>query len=261
MFKKNCVFVLLFVLIVPCFSQEKIPSVIERLKALEEANYKLREENFGLKEKILELEAKKLGELEQKIEQRILTNSLKQLELALKQLELETKAACDKNRELIERITKLEQQTTYRLVYTNDFEKDAAGWSFTGRSQAGDNNTILGGYKQTAATAFYRDFDLSAYVFSSIRVRLIYYFVDTWDGESGYVDWNGVRMFSETNVYTNHLVPLVGTGEWKDRSKMVEFEIPATDSKKIFRLAAGSTLDQGAADESFGIDNVEIWIR
>jgi hypothetical protein len=146
----------------------------------------------------------------------------------------------------------------FRMVYRDDFQSAATGWSMTTRSACGDA-TILGGYNVTAGTSFYRDFDLTGISHTEVMVRLTYYHLDSWDGEYAYVQVGGVAVHSRAQIQSaSGLTNICGITN-------VDYVIPVegriTHSGNTLRVLVGSTLDQGATDESFGIDNVEIWVR
>lgn len=88
-------------------------------------------------------------------------------------------------------------------------------------------------------------------------VRLVYYAIDTWDGELAYAGadnsfWSMTyfHQFGEQNLGGNGI---------SDRFTNVELKTPHTGN--TIRVYAGSRLNEGATNESFGIDNVEIWVR
>ncbi len=151
----------------------------------------------------------------------------------------------------------------FRLVYRDDFQSAATGWSMTTRSSAAAS-TILGGYNVTSNTSFYRDFDLTGIAHTEVLVKLTYYAIDSWDGERAYVNVSNGTAIVPAVWYMSIVnsdpgrVNTVG-GEWPDGTYHVQLQTSHTGNS--LRVTAGSTLDQGATDESFGIDNVEIWVR
>nr|VFK37525.1 MAG: MAM domain-containing protein, meprin/A5/mu [Candidatus Kentron sp. SD] len=144
----------------------------------------------------------------------------------------------------------------FRLVLKDDFETNATGWSMTTRTTF-NGTTILGGYGVSAGTSFHKDFDLSGIPHKEVMVRLVYWAIDSWDGELGYAGADN-SVWSMAYVYTWGGGNLGGRGT-PDHFSNVELKTPHTGNS--IRVFAGSRLDQGATDESFGIDNVEIWVR
>lgn len=147
----------------------------------------------------------------------------------------------------------------YRMVYRDDFQSAATGWSMTTRSACGDA-TILGGYNVTAGTSFYRDFDLTGIAHTEVMVRFTLYLIDTWDGEAVYSQVGGIGVFSRT-----HSANLTGTTEICGLAGYTEMALPVegriSHSGNTLRVLVGSTLNEAASNESFGIDNVEVWVR
>nr|VFK33088.1 MAG: hypothetical protein BECKMB1821G_GA0114241_11373 [Candidatus Kentron sp. MB] len=144
----------------------------------------------------------------------------------------------------------------FRLVLKDDFETSAAGWSMTTRTSF-NGTKILGGYGVTAGTSFYKDFNLSGIPHKEVMVRLVYHAIDSWDFELAYAGvgnsvWSMVHrvFFGGTNV---------GGNSYSDHFSNVELKTPHTGN--TIRVYAGSRLNEGATNESFGIDNVEIWVR
>nr|VFK11846.1 MAG: MAM domain-containing protein, meprin/A5/mu [Candidatus Kentron sp. LPFa] len=144
----------------------------------------------------------------------------------------------------------------FRLVLKDDFETSAIGWSMTTRTTF-NGTKILGGYGVSAGISFHKDFDLSGIPHKEVMVRLVYWAIDSWDYELGYAG-AGNSVWSMTYAYTWEGGNL-GRGGWGDHFSNVELKTPHTGNS--IRVFAGSKLDSAATDESFGIDNVEIWVR
>jgi len=146
----------------------------------------------------------------------------------------------------------------FKLVYREDFESNATGWLNNTRTTCG-SATILGGYNVFAGGNVYKDYDLTGIAHTEVMVKLTYYFIDTWDGESAYIQVGGINTYYKSHLGTAAALSNicgVATGE----------HVAATESRishtgNSLRVLVGSTLDQAASDESFGIDNVEIWVR
>ncbi|MDD5091440.1 MAG: hypothetical protein PHQ23_11065 [Candidatus Wallbacteria bacterium] len=145
----------------------------------------------------------------------------------------------------------------FRLVYRDDFQSGAAGWSMTNRSTLGPC-TMLGGYNTFSIGSFYRDFDLTGITHTEVLVRLDYWLIDSWDGEQAYVEIGGIRAWNQFANQTDG-GPDIGGGVWRDMVQAVEGRISHTGN--TLRVLVGSTLNQTPDDESFGIDNVEVWVR
>lgn len=150
----------------------------------------------------------------------------------------------------------------WKLVYRDDFESSASGWSMTTRTACNSAN-MLGGYNTTAGTSFNKSFDLSSFPHTDVKVELDYYAIDSWDGEIAYVYLSGsnVNKIWKLNISggDSGRINVCGNASYSDG--VYHAELSGTHTANTVTVYAGSTLDQAANDESFGIDNVEIWVR
>lgn len=147
----------------------------------------------------------------------------------------------------------------YKLVYRDDFESDANGWSMTTRTTFAGAN-ILGGYGVTAGTSFYKDYDLTGVTHTEVMVRLTYYAIDSWDNEWAYVRAGDFGVWHRTLQFNNPGRQNVGgNGTYTDNTYSAEVKI--SHSANSLRVLAGATLNEASTNESFGIDNVEVWVR
>ena len=110
------------------------------------------------------------------------------------------------------------------------------------------------------------DIDLDTYAIDHTEawVELEYMALDSWDGEFMYIKLDGSAVWSVAQ--NNHSSTYGEVCGWDrgyygsyDSMHEVSEVISHTDSE--IQLIAGSTLNQAATDESFGIDNVWMWIR
>ena len=155
----------------------------------------------------------------------------------------------------------------WRLVYRDDFESGANGWS-PGNGTTIAGTLILGGYNVAGkGVTLSKYFDLTGIPHTQIKVELDYYAIDSWDGEWAYV-WAA----GNTIVTTARRVIWAQRINQTDPGRANFGGSPATDgiyhavltgphSDNSLGVTAGSTLDQGLTDESYGIDNVEVWVR
>jgi hypothetical protein len=87
--------------------------------------------------------------------------------------------------------------------------------------------------------------------------------LDSSDGEQGYVLVDGAKVWTQTlnncgnsvsNNYCGNPPPCHGDTLYKPTATVAH-------TAKTLVFGAGSTLDQPPSDESFGIDNVIVWIK
>jgi len=151
----------------------------------------------------------------------------------------------------------------WTTLFSDDFETGVdSGWSYASTYTCGDWSTILGGYGLLAGGEVYNDIGLGGISHTEARVEIRYLKLDSWDGELAYVQVDGTDIWT-ANLYYNEGEEMCGwnrgyEGSYDDYHDITE-TVAHTASSLL--LLAGSTLDQDATDESFGIDNVLVWIR
>jgi len=153
----------------------------------------------------------------------------------------------------------------WTLIFDDDFTAGAdPGWSLTRTYSCGLWGSMLGGYGIISGGSF--DIDLSTYAIAHTETwtYLHYMALDSWDGETGYVQVDGTTEWSL--AINNHSTSLSEVCGWNrgyygsfDSRQRVNFQ--AAHSASTLTLTAGSTLDQDPSDESFGVDDVYVWIR
>ena len=147
----------------------------------------------------------------------------------------------------------------WRLVYRDDFQSSASGWSMTTRTNCG-GATILGGYNVTSGTTVSKSFDLSSFPHTEIRVELDYYVIDSWDGERAIVRVTGSNVNKAWyQDFGYHGAENTCGAGWNDA--VYHVVMSGTHTGNTATVHAQAILDGLPNDESFGIDNVEIWVR
>lgn len=177
----------------------------------------------------------------------------------------------------------------WKLAYRFDFENGTQGWvgntTTTGTTTAtltnSGRNAVSGGMGagnyiltnccasgNTRNTVFKRSIDLTNIAHSEVMIRVTYYYIDSWDGgnERG---WFGIAP-SQASVPTLMWSQLHDAGwnfdtNWHGSSSYADISLTADgqirNSSNIFWLFVGSNLGDNPSDESFGVDNVEVWVR
>ena len=153
----------------------------------------------------------------------------------------------------------------WTLVFSDDFEAAPdPGWSLSARYSCGAWSTLLGGYGNIAGGEIDILIDTMGVSHTEAWVELEYLALDSWDGERAYVTADGTTLFSRNQ--NNHSAAYSEVCGWNrgtvgsyDSSWTVDATLAHTAGD--LELVAGSTLDQGATDESFGLDDVALWVR
>lgn len=150
------------------------------------------------------------------------------------------------------------------LVFRDDFQANANGWNLAARTNIG-GATILGGVGTAGiGTTLTRNFDLTGIPHTQIKVELDYYAIDSWDGEFAFVFATGAAG-SSRNIWAQRINQTdpgrlnFGGGAWTDG--VYHALLTGSHAANILTVSAGCTLNQASNDESFGIDNVEVWVR
>ena len=145
-------------------------------------------------------------------------------------------------------------------VFANDFDTTGpdAGWSAAATSSCG-GDMLLGGYGNIAWGTLQITVDTDAHAHTEARVATEYWAIDSWDNETGWIDIDGTNLWFDVLVHTNAPGYVCGTTSWGDQT--VDIDQTITHSASTLFYSAGSNLDQGSADESFGVDDVLVWIR
>ena len=153
----------------------------------------------------------------------------------------------------------------WTLMFADDFESTPdAGWSTSATYACGAWSTLLGGYGNTAGTEIDIIVDLYAVPHTEAWVELEYIALDSWDGELAYVSADGTTLFSQSQ--DNHSTAYAEVCGWNrsfegsyDSTWTIDDTLSHTDDD--LELIAGSTLNQDPYDESFGVDDVMVWVR
>ena len=150
-------------------------------------------------------------------------------------------------------------------VFSDDFESAPdPGWSISSRYTCGAWSTLLGGYGNMAGGEIDILIDIHGVTHTEAWVALEYMALDSWDGELSYVTADGTTLFSQTqNNHSNAYSEVCGWNRGYNGSYDSSWTIDQTlgHTAGDLELIAGSTLDQSATDESFGLDDVELWVR
>ena len=153
----------------------------------------------------------------------------------------------------------------WTLVFSDDFSGGAySGWSTTTTYSCGAWGDMLGGYGVIAGGTL--DVDASTYAIAHTEawVTLDYIALDSWDGETAWVALDGTTMWSAgLDNHSSSYAEVCGwdRGYYGSYDSKWPFDETVSHSAASVNILAGSTLNQAATDESFGLDNVDAWIR
>ena len=149
----------------------------------------------------------------------------------------------------------------WTLVIADNFESDSpASWSAGKVSACGKFGKILGGADQFGAGATTTK-TVGAPVHTTAKLTMNYIRIDTWDNEHGFVKVDGVQVWTAKGFYLSF-----SSGTWECGGKYITDESwdvawTGAHSAKTIAVTATSDLNEAADNESFGIDNVVVWVK
>jgi hypothetical protein len=173
----------------------------------------------------------------------------------------------------------------WRLVSRDDFETGTDGWIMTTATSSAPvfgatrvnsffKNTLLSNsFGPSNQLLFKKTFSFPSLNFTEVMVRFSYFFIDSWDNEQG------VLGFSDNPISTKYIPIWSYNASHRifDNNEAFDINFTLTERNSTemivsgiaffriegqrFTLAFGATLDELPFDESFGIDNVEVWVR
>ena len=158
-------------------------------------------------------------------------------------------------------------------VFVDDMNPPDSGWSLQTTTICGIWGQILGGYGVISGGSINNTISTLGVPHSEVWVEFDYIALDSWDFSStgmgpdfGYANFNSTSILQ---VDFNNHVSIYGQvcGWWRPN-----YPVGSYDSRLYvssiqqgfyddFLLTIGSTLNQGPYDESFGFDDVYVWVR
>lgn len=100
--------------------------------------------------------------------------------------------------------------------------------------------------------------DLEGLPHAEARVKLRYFSLDSWDDETGVVRVDGSEVWQQT-WNASEGIHLCGSGNYVDRRADIDATLDHTQD--TLQLMGTANLNDGASDESFGMDDLEVWVR
>jgi hypothetical protein len=153
----------------------------------------------------------------------------------------------------------------WTLIFMDDFETSVdSGWSISSTYTCGSWGELLGGYGIIAGGEIDIDLDCYGIGHSEGWVDVDYAALDSWDGETAYVEVDSTTIDSwSQNNHSSTYGEVCGwdRGYYGSYDSLHTVSEIFTHSDDSMTLIVGSTLDQGATDESFGISEAWMWIR
>jgi len=150
----------------------------------------------------------------------------------------------------------------WALAYHDDFEQDTNGWNTNLTSSCDGIDHHIAGHCKEVGGEVKKTFDgLPEHKF--VRVQARYHFLDSWEGETAFAKINDKTVWTDTNdvrgMHPNALNACGGDHPDLKMSVPIDVTVPHTGSS--ITVSFGSSLDEHPCNESFGVDDVMVFVR
>jgi hypothetical protein len=151
----------------------------------------------------------------------------------------------------------------WALHSLEDFEEVGVdGWSHGEITECGGHR-LLGGHCVENGNDLTKTF-INLPPHSQIRVVAKYMFIDSWDGETGFLKLDNrpvwLESYNHSHGDSKHGINICGNETPERRfGRSIDVTIPHNGNQVT--LTFGATTDEHSCDESFGIDSVMIFVR
>jgi len=159
----------------------------------------------------------------------------------------------------------------WRLVASETFDSATTGWSAGNTlTTCGSYGAILGGFGVLANATTTKTYQWATVAHTQARLELDYIKIDSWDGEIASVLFAGSSVWSKAFCSCNQSCASSGglcggaavcgmSSSAEERREHVSATV--THSTSTVAVSGKSTVDQSSNDESWGLDNIYIWVR
>ena len=133
-------------------------------------------------------------------------------------------------------------------------------------SHCGDGNMFLGGHCRAGGEHEISKSFAGLPLHKELRISARVHFIDSWDGEAAYMSIDGQTVWTSAKTARRNdagstTVSLCGDKLLADAvlGKRIDIVVPHDEPAALIRF--GTFLDQHACDESFGIDDVALYVH
>lgn len=161
---------------------------------------------------------------------------------------------------------KIRSVNQWKLVFEEDFSESVSGWSKNILTECGGVK-MLGGYCQFGSGEVLKTIEKLP-EHKQLRIEATFHFIDAWHGESGFMRLNNGKDKEMQYAWIENYNSFEGAnginvcgGHWPEGkfSVPINFSIPHKDDS--IKIGFGSTTEQDACDQSFGVSGIRIYIR
>lgn len=162
---------------------------------------------------------------------------------------------------------KLQNYEQWKLVIFEDFQSSITGWSEDDISNCGSSpDLFLGGHCKLSNEQVAKNFTLPSH--NEVKVTANFHFIDKWEGESAYLKVDDKYVWTESYQSCNNLRASICQSEginvcgddYPDRMGYL-VRYAGSHTREEISLEFSSTLTRDSCEASWGIDNIEIYIR
>ncbi len=157
----------------------------------------------------------------------------------------------------------LEGVRQWGLVHHDDFESESSlnGWSDKRTSRCPNSkNTFLGGHCNFSYNEVTKVFkNLPAH--EKIKVNAAFHMLDSWDGEFAYMKIDDEKVWTKSGQHSKDKGINICGGDFNDPAFNIPIDVSVPHRNSEVKITFGSTLDEEPCNESFGIDDVMIYVR
>lgn len=154
----------------------------------------------------------------------------------------------------------------WKLFLYENYWSEPYGWTNNSISTCGGIN-MLGGYGLLSGGEITKEFaDIPPH--SVIRIMANYHFIDAWSGETGFMRVNSGREKTMEYVWTERHdfskganVTSICGAKYPENKLTTTIDLTFPHNDKSLVIGFGSTLDQDPFENSFGISNLQIYLK
>ena len=161
-----------------------------------------------------------------------------------------------------------EKLNQFYLFYSDDFQSNSKGWSNDATSVCGtNNNNFLGGpckFSDTITEKTYNEIPPH----KEIRITATFHFFDDWAGEEAYMLVNDTPIWSDSYSWCPGVIiwlckkkSINVCGNEKSDRLGVPIDVTFRHTDSFFKLLFKTSLKKDACQASWGVDNINIYIR
>jgi len=147
------------------------------------------------------------------------------------------------------------------LAAAEDFNKGATGWTNGTTSVCGSSKAMLGGYGKFSGGEVSKTFrKLAAH--KELRLKCNYHFIDAWEGETAYAKVDHMYVWTDSYDHNTAKAGINVCGAPAAEAKFaVPIDVVIPHNATSVTVTFGATLDQSPFEQSWGVDDIMIFLR